>query len=110
MLRKLDYGNFYIMCVSDPSNIQSSPPPSVSCPEGYTAYWYACLKLVMTSNVTWADAESACQMDNASLVSIHNDAENAAVLLALDQAGNQPFWIGLHDPEVCHQTFVSSVI
>ena len=54
----------------------------------------------MTSNVTWADAESACQVDNASLVSIHNEAENAAVLLALGQAGNQPFWIGLHDPEV----------
>ena len=49
-------------------------------------------------------------MDNASLVSIHNDAENAAVVLALDQAGNQPFWIGLHDPEVRHQTFASSAI
>ena len=47
-----------------------------------------------------ADAESACQAEEANLVSIHNDAENSAVLLALEQSGNQPFWIGLHDPQV----------
>ena len=89
-----------LLYFSDPSNIQSSPAPSVTCPEGYTAFWYVCLKLVLTSTVSWADAESACQEEEANLVSIHNDAENSAVLLALEQSGNQPFWIGLHDPEV----------
>ena len=89
-----------LLYFSDPSNIQSSPPPSVTCPEGYTAFWYVCLKLVLTSTVSWADAESACQAEEANLVSIHNDAENSAVLLALEQSGNQPFWIGLHDPQV----------
>ena len=50
--------------------------------------------------VTWDEAESACAMDNASLVSIHTTPENAAMLLAHEQNNKTSFWIGLHDPEV----------
>ena len=55
--------------------------------------------------VTWDEAESACTMDNASLVSIHTTPENAAMLLAHEQNNRTSFWIGLHDPGVSGNNF-----
>ena len=89
----------------DEDNIRPTPEPRHNCPEGYYSYWYSCYKLVSDEQVTWDEAESACAMANASLVSIHTTPKNAAMLLAHEQNNRTSFWIGLHDPGVSGNNF-----
>ena len=82
--------NLYIQ---DAGNvISTSVGNSNNCPSGFVSYWYGCYRLE-TGPKSFATAQSECNNLNSKLVSIHDEAENAAVF-ALSQ-GNVPLWIGL---------------
>lgn len=41
----------------------------------------------------WGDASAACRLENASLVTVNSEAENAALIVF--GYGMAPFWIGI---------------
>ena len=83
------------MCIfiADPSNIIENPPPTTphNCPSGWTPYWYGCYYFDSTQR-SWSSARDNCQSLGGNLVSIHSEAENAAVHVL---ANSFPAWIGL---------------
>lgn len=48
---------------ANPNTVTPNPPP-MNCADGWTAYWYACYKLV-TEVKNWQDAENHCTQQNA---------------------------------------------
>ncbi|CAH1774399.1 unnamed protein product [Owenia fusiformis] len=82
--------------LSNPIITAPVTPPN-SCLDGYSPYTDGCYKLVLTS-MQWSAASSNCQLDGASLVSIHSAFENAFIHAMLSSPTIvEPVWIGLSD-------------
>ncbi len=58
----------------------------------------SCYKLV-TNESTWEEALATCREDGAELVSVHSEAENAAILIVTSET-SRTLWLGLHKNEV----------
>jgi len=83
----------------NPQNIISTPNPGypLQCKEGFVPYVNACYMFVNTTG-TWDALETKCKSMQANLASIHNEAENAALMagVILNSDGKR-VWIGLRD-------------
>ena len=96
-------GNFKtpIHCLHelDPKNpYPTLVPPSRKCPSGYIPRWRSCYKL-NKRKLDRDNALAACEVDKASLVSVHHEDEHYNTW-ALALQVNQSIWIGLHLDEV----------
>lgn len=90
------------LCLSDGNN-PTPPPAQVSCPDGFTPYWYECFKLHQ-NRIEWAQANEECESQLTTLPSIHTFAENAVLHLMVMETG-VPVWLGLYKSEVCTSLF-----
>lgn len=73
------------------------PTTPHTCRDGWTPYWYACYKYIDTLR-SWESARDNCVTEGGTMVSIHSEAENAAVYLMGEDS--HPVWIGLRDVSV----------
>ena len=74
------------------------PPAQVSCPEGFTPYWYECFRFYPDVK-DWTRANEECESQKTMLPSVHSWAENAVIHIMVLRTGN-PVWIGLRNWEV----------
>ncbi|VDP80905.1 unnamed protein product [Echinostoma caproni] len=76
--------------VLDSYNLYQTAP--AKCPTGWAQLGNKCFSPIQSTPVTWAQAESACLRQNASLVSIHSPVEHQFIGTHL-QFGSA--WLGL---------------
>lgn len=69
-------------------------PPQPSIPQSYVSFRNDSLK-VLPSNLTWFEAQKACEEDQAHLVSIRDAVTQAFIQLQAHEL-KQPIWIGLN--------------
>ena len=87
----------YLLHVTEGSNPEP-PPAQVTCPGGYTPYWYECFRLYQDPR-EWPQGNEECESQMSTLPSIHGHAENAALQIMVLRTGI-PIWIGLKNWEV----------
>jgi Lectin C-type domain len=96
----------FLINFSDP--IPTNPPAPtygdvpVTCPNGWQEYNGQCYYISTSSDVagTWSVAAATCQTKagfhhQATLASIHHEAENKYIYNRLKENGRQQAWIGL---------------
>ena len=77
---------------SDPAT--TSPPPPPACPGGWEEYEDSCYR-AMEDRMNWEEAEIACVMEGAHLVSIRDQAENDFVFERFHSLVGK-HWLGGH--------------
>ena len=81
------------------NEIHETPNPPKPCPRtDYTGYWYGCYKKHIAPG-SWNSAKSTCENEDAYLVTIIADAENAAMELFTTN-DDLPVWTGGRDVAV----------
>src|SRR6218665_1119092 len=81
--------------ILDANSIIVTPPttPEHSCKTDYYNYGGICYRKI-TSGSSWTSALATCEADGATLATIHNEGENAALYVFANDVA--PFWIGYH--------------
>ena len=82
-------------CILDANSIIVTPPttPTHSCKPDYYNYGGICYRKI-TAGSSWSSALATCEADGATLATIHNEGENAALYVFANDV--TPFWIGYH--------------